>query len=79
MPSKRAGFSTKAVHGGEKPDTVGAVATPIYETSVFAFTSTKELIDVISGEAEGYLYTRFDNPTVRFMESLRLCLFWRQV
>jgi len=42
MPSKRAGFSTKAVRGGEKSDTVGAVATPIYETSVFAFTSTKE-------------------------------------
>jgi methionine-gamma-lyase len=68
MPSKRAGFSTKAVHGGEKPDTVGAVSTPIYETSVFAFTSTKELIDVISEKAEGYLYTRFDNPTVRAVE-----------
>jgi O-acetylhomoserine/O-acetylserine sulfhydrylase-like pyridoxal-dependent enzyme len=68
MPSKRAGFSTKAVHGGEKPDTVGAVATPIYETSVFAFTSTKELVDVISGKAEGYLYTRFENPTVRAVE-----------
>jgi len=68
MPSKWAGFSTKAVHGGEKPDTVGAVSTPIYETSVFAFTSTKELIDVISEKAEGYLYTRFDNPTVRAVE-----------
>ncbi|MEM3770544.1 MAG: aminotransferase class I/II-fold pyridoxal phosphate-dependent enzyme [Candidatus Bathyarchaeia archaeon] len=68
MASKRAGFSTRAVHGGEKPDAVGAVATPIYETSVFAFTSTKELIDVISGKAEGYLYTRFDNPTVRAVE-----------
>ncbi len=68
MTLKRAGFSTKAVHGGEKPDKVGAVATPIYETSVFAFTSTKELVDVISGKAEGYLYTRFDNPTVRTVE-----------
>jgi methionine-gamma-lyase len=68
MPSKRPGFSTKAVHGREKPDTVGAVATPIYETSVFAFTSTRKLIDVISGRAEGYLYTRFENPTVRAVE-----------
>ncbi|MEM2336301.1 MAG: aminotransferase class I/II-fold pyridoxal phosphate-dependent enzyme [Candidatus Bathyarchaeia archaeon] len=68
MTSKHYSFSTKAVHGGEKPDVVGAVATPIYETSVFAFKSTKQLIDVISGKAEGYLYTRFDNPTVRSVE-----------
>ncbi|MEM3618629.1 MAG: aminotransferase class I/II-fold pyridoxal phosphate-dependent enzyme, partial [Candidatus Bathyarchaeia archaeon] len=68
MASKRSGFSTRAVHGGEKPDAVGAVSTPIYETSVFAFKSTKGLIDVISGKAEGYLYTRFDNPTVRAVE-----------
>ena len=63
----KTGFSTKAVHGGEKPDK-GSVVTPIYETSVFAFTNTKELIDVISEKAEGYLYTRFDNPTVRAIE-----------
>ncbi|MEM0096075.1 MAG: aminotransferase class I/II-fold pyridoxal phosphate-dependent enzyme [Candidatus Bathyarchaeia archaeon] len=68
MASKEFGFSTKAVRGGEKPDSVGAVSTPIYETSVFAFTSTKRLIDVISEKAEGYLYTRFDNPTVRAVE-----------
>ncbi|MEM3613482.1 MAG: aminotransferase class I/II-fold pyridoxal phosphate-dependent enzyme [Candidatus Bathyarchaeia archaeon] len=68
MTSKHYSFSTRAVHGGEKPDATGAVATPIYETSVFAFKSTKELIDVISGKAEGYLYTRFDNPTVRAVE-----------
>jgi len=68
MAIKSLGFSTKAVRGGEKLDSVGAVATPIYETSVFAFTSTKGLIDVISERAEGYLYTRYDNPTVRAVE-----------
>ena len=68
MASKGLGFSTKAVRGGEKPDGLKAVATPIYETSVFAFTSTRQLIDVISEKIEGYLYTRFDNPTVRAVE-----------
>jgi len=68
LVSRRNGFSTRAVHGGEKLDALGAVSTPIYETSVFAFTSTRELINVISGKAEGYLYTRFDNPTVRAVE-----------
>jgi methionine-gamma-lyase len=68
VASKEMGFSTKAVRGGEKPDSLGAVATPIYETSVFAFTNTRQLIDVISEKAGGYLYTRFDNPTVRAVE-----------
>ncbi|MBS7621371.1 PLP-dependent transferase [Candidatus Bathyarchaeota archaeon] len=68
MASRRTGFSTRAVHGREKPDALGAVATQIYETSAFAFTSAKEPIDVVSGKAEGYLYTRFDNPTVRAVE-----------
>ncbi|MGQ9624250.1 MAG: trans-sulfuration enzyme family protein [Candidatus Bathycorpusculaceae bacterium] len=68
MILKGRGFSTRAVHGGELRDSRGAVVPPIYETSVFAFTSTKELIDVISEKAEGYIYTRFDNPTVRAVE-----------
>jgi methionine-gamma-lyase len=68
VASKEMGFSTKAVRGGEKPDSLGAVATPIYETSVFAFTNTRQLIGVISEKAGGYLYTRFDNPTVRAVE-----------
>ncbi|MEM3726042.1 MAG: aminotransferase class I/II-fold pyridoxal phosphate-dependent enzyme [Candidatus Bathyarchaeia archaeon] len=68
MTSKRRGFSTEAVHGGEFRDSKGAVVSPIYETSVFAFKSTKKLIDVINEKAEGYIYTRYDNPTVRAVE-----------
>ncbi len=70
MFSKSEGFSTKAVHAGDMRDrSTGAVVTPIYETSVFAFSSTKGLIDVISEKAEGYIYTRYGNPTVRAVES----------
>lgn len=69
LVSKRRGFSTEAVHAGEKRDpTTGAVVAPIYETSVFAFSSTKELIEVMSEKAEGYIYTRYGNPTVRTVE-----------
>ncbi|MEM3666351.1 MAG: aminotransferase class I/II-fold pyridoxal phosphate-dependent enzyme [Candidatus Bathyarchaeia archaeon] len=68
MTSKSRGFSTDSVHGGEFRDFKGAVVSPIYETSVFAFSSTRELIDVISEKTEGYIYTRFDNPTVRAVE-----------
>ncbi|MBE0512353.1 aminotransferase class I/II-fold pyridoxal phosphate-dependent enzyme [Candidatus Bathyarchaeota archaeon] len=69
LVSKGKGFSTKAVHAGEKRDpSTGAVVAPIYETSVFAFSSTRELIDVMSEKAEGYIYTRYGNPTVRTVE-----------
>jgi len=70
MVSKDKRFSTKAVHAGKRLDpTTGAIVTPIYETSVFAFSSTKELIDVMSEKAEGYIYTRYGNPTVKTVET----------
>ena len=69
MVPKNKGFSTRAVHAGEETDpTTGAVITPIYETSVFGSSSTKELIDVMSERTEGYVYTRYGNPTVRTVE-----------
>ncbi len=69
MVSESRGFSTKAVHAGERRDPfTGAVITPIYESSVFGFSSTKEMIDVMSEKAEGYSYTRYGNPTVRTVE-----------
>jgi len=69
MDLKDKGFSTKAVHAGKKRDpSTGTVVTPIYETSVFAFSSTKELVDAMSEKTEGYIYTRYDNPTVRTVE-----------
>ena len=69
MPSKSRGFSTKAVHAGETRDPLtGSITTPIYQTSTFGFSSTEGLIDVISGKVEGYVYTRFSNPTTRVVE-----------
>jgi cystathionine beta-lyase/cystathionine gamma-synthase len=70
MVSRDKGFSTKAVHAGDKRGTsAGAVVEPIYETSVFAFSSTKQLVDVMSEKAEGYVYTRYGNPTTRSVEN----------
>jgi cystathionine beta-lyase/cystathionine gamma-synthase len=65
---EKKGFSTKSVHGVEKPDRLGSVVTPIYETAVFAFSKTQELLEVIERKKEGFIYTRWDNPTVRAFE-----------
>jgi cystathionine beta-lyase/cystathionine gamma-synthase len=65
----RTGFSTKAVRGGERPDPeTGAVVTPIYETSVFSFASTRDLIDAVSEKSARDVYTRWSNPTVTAAE-----------
>ena len=67
--SKFKGFSTKSVHSGEKVDPItGSVTTPIYQTSNFAFKNTQDLLDLINERKEGYIYTRYGNPTNRAVE-----------
>ena len=56
------GFSTDAIHAGQRPDEVtGAVITPIYQTSTYA---QEEL-----GKNKGYEYGRTHNLTRSSMET----------
>lgn len=62
-------FDTKAIHAGYRRDSdYGALATPIYQTSTFTFTSANHAMGVFSGEIPGYDYSRAGNPTVRVFE-----------
>ncbi|MBI2422008.1 MAG: PLP-dependent transferase [Candidatus Hydrogenedentes bacterium] len=57
-------FKTRAIHAGQGPDPqYGAVMTPVFQTSTFAFTSPDE-----SGEFD---YSRSGNPT---RKALEICL-----
>ncbi|MFJ9665056.1 bifunctional o-acetylhomoserine/o-acetylserine sulfhydrylase [Streptomyces sp. NPDC101219] len=57
-------FETKQVHSGAEPDpTTGARATPIYQTSSFAFRDTQHAADLFSLAEPGNIYTRIHNPT----------------
>ena len=52
----QAGFSTRAIHAGQRPDpTTGAIMTPIYATSTYVQESP--------GRHKGYEYSRTHNPT----------------
>ncbi|MBX3478658.1 MAG: aminotransferase class I/II-fold pyridoxal phosphate-dependent enzyme, partial [Brevundimonas sp.] len=56
------GFSTRAIHAGQRPDpTTGAVMTPIYATSTYAQESP--------GVNKGYEYARGKNPTREAFEA----------
>jgi methionine-gamma-lyase len=62
-------LSTLAIHAGEEEySPPGAVTTPIYQTSTFAFRNTAEVIEYQKGDSSKYLYTRYGNPTVRVVE-----------
>lgn len=67
------GFDTDAVHAGERPDpTTGAVDPPIVQATTFTHPSAAESARVVealqTGERDGYLYTRWGNPTIRALE-----------
>lgn len=69
MDIDKAGFNTRSVHAGCKPDPLhGAVSVPIYQSSTFAFDSVEQGAARFSGEATGYIYTRMGNPTVAALE-----------
>ncbi|MBI2845462.1 MAG: PLP-dependent transferase [Chloroflexi bacterium] len=63
------GIYTKAVHAGEEPDpTSGALSTPIYQTNAYLFPTPEEGARRIAAEGEGWVYTRWGNPTVAALE-----------
>jgi methionine-gamma-lyase len=60
---------TKVIHAGSKVDKqYGAVATPIFQTSTFEFETTDHACKIATGEGDGYIYTRWANPTIAALE-----------
>ncbi len=57
------GFSTRAVHAGYRKNEMGALATPIYQTSTFIFDDAQQGGRRFAGEEKGYIYSRLGVPT----------------
>lgn len=58
-----AGFGSVCVHGGHLPDPNYAHVTPIYASSTFVFDTAEQGMNRFSGKEEGYIYTRWGNPS----------------
>jgi O-acetylhomoserine (thiol)-lyase len=57
-------FETRQVHAGASPDpTTGARATPIYQTTSYAFRDSQHAADLFALAEPGNIYTRIMNPT----------------
>ena len=62
--------ATKLIHTGERIDTgaTPSLTVPIYETSTFVFDSVADVIKNQEGKLNGYIYSRYENPTVVAVE-----------
>jgi len=61
-------MGTRAVHGNEATMR-GPLTTPIVQSATFVFESAAEMHRYLEGGEDLYLYTRYENPTLRELES----------
>jgi methionine-gamma-lyase len=58
------GWSSLAVHGGHTKDPMYAHQVPIYASSTYVFDEAEQGMRRFSGKEEGYIYSRWGNPTI---------------
>ncbi len=62
------GWSSLAIHGGHTPDPMYAHQVPIYASSTYVYDSAEQGMKRFSGEEEGFIYSRWGNPTMKEAE-----------
>ena len=66
------GFTSLAIHGGHKKDPNYAHLTPIYASSTYVYDTAEQGMRRFSGEEEGFIYSRWGNPTMAEAEE-KIC------
>src|SRR5258706_2309381 len=67
---KYAGISSVALHAGQNNFPESSHLPPIYASSTFTFGSAEEGMHRFSGVEEGYIYSRWGNPTFKAAEDI---------
>jgi len=69
-PGPGRGFATRAVHGAGVPVPAELpLAVPIWQTSAFAFDDADRYAHALRQPREGFVYTRYENPTTWALEA----------
>jgi methionine-gamma-lyase len=68
MKNKDSIFTTAVHAGSDRSEHFGAVSTPIYSSSVFAFEDAETGSEIHNGAREGYFYGLLGNPTQTALE-----------
>ena len=58
------GFSSLAIHAGHKTESNYAHQVPIYASSTYVYDTAEQGMRRFSGKEEGYIYSRWGNPTI---------------
>lgn len=58
------GFGSAAIHAGHEQDPRYAHQTPIYASSTYVYDTAEQGMRRFSGQEEGYIYSRWGNPTI---------------
>ena len=58
------GWGSVAIHGGHEQDPRYAHQVPIYASSTYVFDTAEQGMRRFSGQEEGYIYSRWGNPTM---------------
>lgn len=62
------GLSSVAMHAGDKKFGESSHMPPIYATSTFTFDTAEQGMKRFAGQEDGYIYTRWGNPTFTVAE-----------
>ncbi|MCX8019659.1 MAG: PLP-dependent aspartate aminotransferase family protein [Chitinophagaceae bacterium] len=62
------GWSSLAVHAGHEKDPRYSHLVPLYASSTYVYDSAEQGMRRFSGQEEGYIYSRWGNPTLREAE-----------
>jgi methionine-gamma-lyase len=63
------GWGSQAIHGGHTKDPMYAHQVPIYASSTYVFDNAEQGMRRFSGQEEGYIYSRWGNPTISEAEN----------
>src|SRR6476660_9800219 len=58
------GWTSLAVHGGHKMDPMYAHQVHIYASTTYLYDTAEQGMRRFSGQEDGYIYSRWGNPTI---------------
>src|SRR6185312_4243220 len=59
------GFGSTAIHAGHETEANYSHLTPIYASSTYVFNTAEQGMRRFSGDEEGYIYSRWGNPSMK--------------
>jgi methionine-gamma-lyase len=63
------GFGSTAIHAGHETEGNFSHLTPIYASSTYVFNTAEQGMRRFSGDEEGYIYSRWGNPSLSEVEN----------